>query len=236
MADGLTLAEYAGAKQLPVDFLRECGVGEHTRDGIRCLRIRYLDVDGTVLATRLRLALSGEHRFLWTSGSKTTLYGWWRLTAAQVAGFVVLVEGESDTQTLWHHGLPALGIPGAATWKSEWDTALIGIDTIYVMIEPDQGGARVLKWLPKRPWRDRVRLVRLGDHKGPQRPALRGPRALHGAVASRARRRRALRPARPGAAATRRRGRPSRPTVWRLARRRTVGRARQRHCGAALSP
>jgi hypothetical protein len=165
MADGLTLAEYAAAKGLPVHFLRQCGVAEYIRDGICRLRIPYLDVDGTVLATRLRLALSGEHRFRWTSGSRTTLYGWWRLTAAQAAGFVVLVEGESDTQTLWHHGLPALGFPGAATWKPEWDAALIGIDTIYVVIEPDNGGDKVVQWLAKQSWREKVRLVRLDGVK-----------------------------------------------------------------------
>jgi hypothetical protein len=165
MADGLALADYAAAKGLPLDFLRQCGVTELTRDGVRCLRMPYLDVDGTVLATRLRLALSGEHRFRWTSGSKTTLYGWWRLTAAQAAGFVVLVEGESDTQTLWHHDMPAIGIPGAATWKPEWDIALMGIDIIYVMIEPDHGGDEVVRWLAKQSWREKVRLVRLDGVK-----------------------------------------------------------------------
>jgi putative DNA primase/helicase len=39
------------------------------------------------------------------------LYGLWRLEKIRRVGWVVLVEGESDTQTLWIHGIPALGIP-----------------------------------------------------------------------------------------------------------------------------
>lgn len=31
------------------------------------------------------------------------------------------MEGESDAQTLWFQGLPALGIPGAASWKEDRD-------------------------------------------------------------------------------------------------------------------
>ena len=32
---------------------------------------------------------------------------------------MVLVEGESDCHTLWHHGVEALGIPGASNFKEE---------------------------------------------------------------------------------------------------------------------
>jgi hypothetical protein len=30
-------------------------------------------------------------------------------------------QGESDCHTLWFHGVPALGIPGAANWREERD-------------------------------------------------------------------------------------------------------------------
>ena len=29
----------------------------------------------------------------------------------------MLVEGESDAQTLWHRGYPAIGLPGANQWR-----------------------------------------------------------------------------------------------------------------------
>ena len=50
----------------------------------------------------------------------------------------MLVEGESDCLTLWFHEIPALGIPGAGNWREDRDAAHFdGIDTIYVVIEPD---------------------------------------------------------------------------------------------------
>jgi len=50
------------------------------------------------------------------------------------------VEGESDCHTLWFHEIPALGIPGASNWRDGWTAYLEGIEKIYAIIEPDQGG------------------------------------------------------------------------------------------------
>ena len=53
----------------------------------------------------------------------------------------MLVEGESDGHTLWFHGIPALGVPGASHWREERDaTCFDGIETIFVVVEPDRGG------------------------------------------------------------------------------------------------
>jgi hypothetical protein len=81
-------------------------------------------------------------------------------------GWVVLVEGESDTQTLWYHGIPALGIPGADTWKKEWAEYLDGVERIYVVVEPDKGGETLRRVLAATASiRDRIYLVELGEHK-----------------------------------------------------------------------
>ena len=39
---------------------------------------------------------------------------------------MILVEGESDTQTLAYHGIAALGVPGATNWQPAWAQALAG--------------------------------------------------------------------------------------------------------------
>jgi hypothetical protein len=83
------------------------------------------------------MALDGPNKFRWLRGSHVMPYGLWRLDRS--AGFVVLVEGESGAQTLWYHGFPALGIPGAATWQPEWARDLQGL-TVYAWQEPDAGG------------------------------------------------------------------------------------------------
>jgi hypothetical protein len=168
---GLTVAAYAEAKQLPLGFLQTCGVSD-SYVGRPIVRIPYYDESGNEIAVRFRLALGGDSRFRWRRGAKPCLYGLQRLADARAVGFVVLVEGESDAQTLWHHRLPALGLPGAANWRQEWAPSLDGIDIIYVVIEPDRGGATVMKWLATTPFRDRVRLVELLD-------GIKDPSALH---------------------------------------------------------
>ena len=84
----------------------------------------------------------GTTSFRWRKGSEARLYGLHRLADARKAGFVVIVEGESDTHTLWHAGFPGLsGFPGAGNWKEQRDAELVqDIPNIFVLLEPDQGG------------------------------------------------------------------------------------------------
>jgi hypothetical protein len=161
VATGLTLDQYAIAKALPTNFLKSCGVSEFSYDHRPALRIPYFGAGGEELAVRFRIALEGD-RFRWKSGTKPCLYGLHRLTEAQKAGQLVLVEGESDCHTLWFHGIPALGIPGAANWREERDARhLDGIETIYVVVEPDRGGDAVREWLSRSTIRHRAKLVSL---------------------------------------------------------------------------
>jgi len=80
---------------------------------------------------------------------------------------LIVVEGESDCHTLWVHGFPALGIPGATCWRSQWEGYLKDFETLYVVIEPDRGGQAVRDWIGKLGIRGRVRLVTLDEHKDP---------------------------------------------------------------------
>jgi putative DNA primase/helicase len=167
---GLTLEQFAAEKQLPPVLLGTCGLSDGKLNGRRAVKIPYLGVDGTVAALRWRIAMVGD-RFRWQSRSKPQLYGLNRLQEAREAGSVVLVEGESDCLTLWFHGIPAIGIPGAANWREDRDAAhLDGIDTIYAVIEPDRGGDTVCKWLAQSTIRHRVKLLTL---------PLKDPSAMH---------------------------------------------------------
>jgi hypothetical protein len=182
---GCTVEDYAQAKRLPVAFLRELGITDYkdARFEGRVLRIPYKDPQGAQpRAVRLRISLEkgedGDDRFLWKKGSKPCLYGLWRLDPEACARVhlrlvggdpsphMVLVEGESDCKTLWHHGIPALGLPGAGAWKEDRDAPhLDGFDRVYVVVEPDMGGQAVLGWLGKSKIRDRASIVDLGEHK-----------------------------------------------------------------------
>jgi len=158
---GLTFDQYVAAKNIPADFLRAVGLTEINYDRMPALRIPYRGIAGEEQAVRIRIALGGD-RFRWKSGSKPFLYGLHRIGDARRAGHVALVEGESDCHTLWFHGVPALGVPGAANWREDRDAGhLDGIDSIYVVVEPDRGGDAVREWLGRSSVRHRAKLVRL---------------------------------------------------------------------------
>ena len=165
-----TLNDYSQAKGLPVDFLSGLGLVDRKYQRKAAVRIPYFAEDGQESTVRFRIALEktedGDERFRWRTGSKAMPYGLWRLEKIRKVGWVVLVEGESDAQTLWYHGIPALGIPGADTWKREWAGYLEGVERIYVMVEPDKGGETLRGALTTTASiRDRIYLVELSEHK-----------------------------------------------------------------------
>jgi len=173
---GCTLEAYATAKGLEPDFLRSLGVTDFNLLGSPSLRIPYLAEDGTELATRFRIALHGDNRFRWKRGSRPVLYGINRLAHARELGYAVLVEGESDCHVAWSHALPAVGVPGASNFREERDAPLFDdIPDIFVVVEPDQGGAALVGAIARSALRDRVHLVRLDGHKDLAELHLAGP-------------------------------------------------------------
>lgn len=115
---GCTLLQYAEAKKLPVGFLKGLGLTDLVYMTAPALRIPYFDEHYDLKAIRFRINLSGD-RFRWRRKDQPLLYGLNRLSGEN--GYMVLVEGESDCQTLWLHDIPALGVPGAANWNEERD-------------------------------------------------------------------------------------------------------------------
>lgn len=135
-----TLEKYALDKKLPADFLRDACKANNgkDRDGTCYLKILYENEDGKADAYRKRY---GDKEFRWSykSTGKLILYGEWQLTKVREAGWAVLVEGESDTQTLWYLKFSALGIPGASTFNKSMAAKLQGLK-LYIHKEPDKGG------------------------------------------------------------------------------------------------
>src|SRR5918995_834128 len=165
---GCTLEGYSVEKQLPEDFLRGFGLREITYLEKPAVRIPYPDEEGQETAVRFRVSLDGAEKFRWRSGNRPLPYGLRLLDEARAAGFVVLVEGESDCHALWFHEIPALGIPGASNWKGEWASHLDGIEKVYAVIEPDQGGDTLREKLTGcEAIRGRLHLLELDEHKDP---------------------------------------------------------------------
>jgi len=166
MLPKITVEDYARAKKLPVEFLLELGL-QNEKKGVK---IPYFDESGAVVSTRYRHAMTGTMKFSWVRGSKVLPYGLWRLAEARKTGEVVLVEGETDAQTLWYHGIPAIGIPGASTFKREWASYFEGLK-IYLHQEKDQGGEtflrKVCEELYAARWAGELFVFSIHDYKDP---------------------------------------------------------------------
>ncbi len=126
----MNLEQYSKAKQLPVAFLKELGVTEN--DGN--LEIPYLDSGKKHFRSRLR----NDTKRWWGEGEGQIPYGLDRLDPGE---YCVITEGESDAQSFWLHGLRALGIPGATTFKAEWAEYLMPYNTLFICRDNDVNGA-----------------------------------------------------------------------------------------------
>ncbi len=141
----LTVAAIAKAKQLPADFLQGLGV----KDQGKGIMIPYKLQDGAQAArSRLRTA----DGFTWTKGDGAPVpYGLDRLQAmAAQDNYLIIVEGETDSWTLWYHDRPALGIPGAnMTGKLEAEHVR-DFEQVYIWQENDKAGASFVKGIAAR--------------------------------------------------------------------------------------
>jgi hypothetical protein len=133
-----TLKEYSLEKRLPIEFLQANGVKDGYKS--RYVELAYMDENSHVLCVRKRMPKGEGPRFLWHKGAKPTLYGRWRMADVKSAGYAILVEGESDSQTLWFLGMQALGFPGATNFNVDTAKLLLDVPELYLHVEPDQGG------------------------------------------------------------------------------------------------
>lgn len=147
--ESYTLEEYAFNKRLPVDFLKStCGASTgKDKDKKSFLKLPYYNEEKTDHIFRKRYG-NKEFRWSWGSSGKLILYGDWRLPEIRKSGWAILVEGESDTQTLWYLGFPALGVPGAANFRPKMVPKLQDLK-IFVHVEPDKGGETFLQKITK---------------------------------------------------------------------------------------
>jgi uncharacterized protein DUF5906 len=171
---GLTLEEYAAAKKLPLEFLTKLGIREQRNYRSKtAVRIPYFRLNGGSPAIKFRVALTGKNKTYWRKGEKAFLYGEWYAEKFRKIGYVIIVEGESDAQTLWLHNFPAYGLPGAAAWDEQRDAPMCeGIGQVFVVVEPDKGGAATLVWLSRSSIASRARIIRTS-------PELKDPSALY---------------------------------------------------------
>lgn len=139
-----TLAQYAFEKRLPEEWLKDqcCLQTKKDRDGIQYIHIPYYREDGVEATFRKRYA-DKQFRWKYGAGKDICLYGAWKLESVRKIGYAALVEGESDSQSMWYMGISTLGVPGASMMRSEWAMLLQDLK-IYIHVEPDKGGETFL--------------------------------------------------------------------------------------------
>lgn len=165
----LTLSEYADSKKLPIEFLMDpdgCALEDKTdKDKVNYVYIPYFDRKHKLISYRRRY---GNKDFRWKYKAKAgdLIYGEWLIDSFLKVGSVVLVEGESDSQSLWSMNTPALGVPGASTFKDKAKD-LLDFKNIYIHHEQDQGGdtflKNVTKYLREYDYKGKVFVFSCGD-------------------------------------------------------------------------
>ncbi len=135
----LTLEQYSDGKKLPLDYLSKVwGLKTILRDGVSCIEQPYTRMDGAVCAPRYRYANAKQSPY--NSGDRIILYGQKQLISPD-GSTCILVEGESDTQTLHHARYNVLGVPGTSMWDKciSNDPAIrdfLAFKTVIIIQEP----------------------------------------------------------------------------------------------------
>jgi len=139
-----TVPQYSFEKHLPEEWLiKQCRVQTgKDKNGIQYLYIPYFNETGREVTYRKRYA-NKQFRWKYGAGKDICMYGEWKLEQIRTAGYIVLVEGESDSQSMWYMGISTLGIPGASMMRKEWATTLQDLK-VYIHVEPDKGGETFL--------------------------------------------------------------------------------------------
>lgn len=103
------------------------------------LAIPYITPTG-VVDIRFRSMYGEEPKYMGMSGTETRLYNVGAI--GQATDFIAVCEGEIDAITLTQKcGIPAIGVPGANSWKRHYSKLLQDFERIYVFADGDQPGS-----------------------------------------------------------------------------------------------
>lgn len=145
-----TVEELAKDKGLPAPFLESLGVQNIGAGNGAGVKITYYTARGKP-NSKQRFRWSLAKKPLWSKKGKTMIcYGGWRIKEmAEKHNYMVFVEGESDSWTLWYHDLPAIGVPGADMGKLIAIGHIKPFDRVYIWKEHGKSGETFLKSVPK---------------------------------------------------------------------------------------
>lgn len=136
MAAEVSVRLLAAAKSIPESELRSYGLVD-VPGGVQ---FEYLDPGGRRGRSRLRTGLRGQGGSAWPQYDSRPVVAYSRpssLAVARSAGYQIVVEGESDCWAAWHHGFPAVGIPGAEHVGCLEARQFAAVSDVFVQVEQD---------------------------------------------------------------------------------------------------
>ncbi|MFE1095860.1 toprim domain-containing protein [Streptomyces smyrnaeus] len=85
-----------------------------------------------------------KNRYLFPPGHTHRPYNTAALSRAEP--YLAICEGEIDTITAHMAGIPAVGFPGAGSWKKVYARMIRGYSAVYILADNDDGGTGVEKF------------------------------------------------------------------------------------------
>ncbi|MFD8142587.1 toprim domain-containing protein [Streptomyces sp. NPDC059708] len=126
-----------------------------------CIAIPYIAGD-TVVKMRFRtLSESATCKYLDMPGGSPRPYNVRALT--RYSPYICLTEGEFDAMAAEAAGMPAVGLPGAESWRPEWSRLLKQYRTVYMLQDGDEAGSRLTAAIGKDV--PNLRAIPMGDSK-----------------------------------------------------------------------
>lgn len=113
------------------------------------LAIPFIGPKGNIYDIRFRCMNSHDHKdsevkcpkYLGVDGVETRIYNAKALVAP--TDYIFVCEGELDAATLTVCGWPAIGLPGANSWKKHYPRLLAGFSKVILVADGDDAGHKL---------------------------------------------------------------------------------------------
>lgn len=102
------------------------------------ISIPYLTPSGSVTTIRWRNLTKMGPKYLSSPGDIPRIYNTDALERASRA--ICITEGEIDALTAEMVGLPAVGLPGAQSWRPAWKRLFVQYDIVMILQDDDDAG------------------------------------------------------------------------------------------------
>lgn len=163
-----SVEDYSKEKMLPLEFLESIGIKQNNKYSIEIPYYVVENEEKKIIATRIRKHPSSKQRFYWKKESDVRLY---KCSDLEFPNEVIIVEGESDTQTLTYCDIPAIGVAGANMFKQSFSNSLLKQNAIYINNEGGEAGRQfvtsILRKMRADSYTGKIYMMNCGEFKDP---------------------------------------------------------------------